>query len=392
MSSLILGVSGSVAAYKAPELIRLFAKDGISVVPVLTANARRFVAPHALAAVSHSPVYDQLFDGNLGSPHLELGRSVDALVIAPASANVIAKLANGHGDDLLSTLFLSFEGPRLIVPAMHTEMVENKAVEANLAVLKSSGVVVLGPVVGDLAFGDVGNGRMVDLPLIVAQTKCLLATDAPNLQNVRVVITAGGTEVPIDPVRVITNRSTGKLGHMLASIAAGLGAEVTLITTRESEIAHPEIHSVWVKTPDEMNAAAQRYFPSCDALIMAAAVSDFTVEMSSEKVQRKGPLVLSGSPTVDILANLGRQKTSQRVVGFCLESEPNLLKRAAEKLVQKHCDVMIANTLSAMGADRRSATVLFADASRAAVSITDQPLFDFGMHLLREVFWDKMAK
>lgn len=392
MTSIILGVSGSVAAYKTPELVRLLKKEGFSVTPVLTANAKKFVTAHALAAVSHSRVYEQLFDGDFGSPHLELAKTADAFVIAPASANVIAKLANGHADDLLSTLFLSFEGPRIVVPAMHSEMVNSQSVTSNLALLKRAGISILGPVEGDLAFGDVGNGRMVDLPVIVSHTQSFLNGNAPNLTGMKLVITAGGTEVPIDPVRLIANRSSGKLGHTLATIAASFGAHVTLISTRKPEYLHPNVTLISVKTPDQMAEATQSEFFSADALIMAAAVSDFSVKFSPEKLRRQEALVLTGFPTQDILANLSQQKGHQLIVGFCLESQDKLLAAARHKLLQKRCDVMIANAPESMGSDVRSAVVLFADSSRNPVHFTNVPLNKFSVHLLQEVFCDKIIR
>ncbi len=347
----LLGISGSIAAYKTPELIRQLKKVGISVTPILTDHARQFVTPLSLETVAETRLPE---DGIL---HLELGRSVEGIILAPATANLIAKLAAGIADDLLTTTVLSFTGPKIVVPAMHHEMWINPITQRNIATLKSFGFQILGPDSGALACGDLGEGRMVDLGLIVLSAQ-LLAFPALGLSEKRVLITSGGTREPLDSVRILTNLSTGQLGETLAHCAAILGAEVTLISTLPT-LSNPGFRKfIPVDAVAQLETALISEFPTCDALIMAAAVSDFTVQKSDHKLSREGTQTLSLTATPDLLRELSSQKTHQQTIGFCLTDPEHLLTTARQKLRDKHLDAIVANPPAAIGASRRDATLI----------------------------------
>jgi len=353
---LLLGVTGSISAYKTPELIRRLIQASVQVFPVLSRSAPQFVTPLSLETVSGNSV--RLADDFTHSGHIQLAKAGKALVIAPASANCISKCANGVADDLLSSLWLSFRGPKMVVPAMHAEMWENPAVGRNIALLKQDGVKVLGPDYGHLACNDVGVGRLVDLDLIVLATR-LLALKPIHLKGKKMVITAGGTTESLDSVRVLTNKSTGVLGQTLAHCAAFFGAEVTLISTR-SVMPNPELKKVvQVSTVSELSDAVQTHFKQSDLLVMAAAVSDFTVTPSAQKINRNNQgLSLDLKPTEDIVKSVALSKNpQQKIMGFCLEEAEVLEKKALEKLEKKQLDWIVANTPLAIGAASRTLQV-----------------------------------
>ncbi len=358
--TVILGIAGGIAAYKTPELIRQLGKADIRVVPVLTKEALHFVTKTTIATVAETPPHIDLFsDGPLIS-HLDIARSADILVIAPATANLIAKCALGLADDLLTTIFLAFTGRVLMVPAMHPEMYLNPATQTNIATLKSRGVRFLGPVQGALACKDHGVGRMAEPPVIVRNIQAMMAGAPLKLANRRILITAGGTRENIDQVRVLTNLSTGMLGHCLADVAAFMGADVTLITTVPPQIPNPEIkHVIPVNTVAEMQRALESEIEKADVLYMAAAVSDYTVKPAAGKLRREADLNLSLVGTPDLLQSLAPFKGYKTYVGFCLE-ESDLAERARKKLAQKGLDYIVANTPASIGCEKRNILVISA--------------------------------
>src|SRR5438477_360605 len=269
----VLGISGGIAAYKAVEVCRLLVDAGVHVAPVLTADAQRFIGALTFSALASEPAHTSLFDGPDPIPHTRLGQSADLVVVAPATAKLLGKYAAGISDDLLTATLLATRAPVLLAPAMHTEMWEHPAVQENLATLRRRGVHVVDPVSGRLAGGDVGEGRLADPTDIVAAARTVLGA-VGDLAGWRVLVTAGGTREPIDAVRIITNRSSGKQGYAIAEVAARRGADVTLVTT----IGRPApagVEIVSVQTAAEMQDAVMGRAPAADVIVMAAAVADF---------------------------------------------------------------------------------------------------------------------
>ena len=355
MARILLGISGSIAAYKAPLLVRLLVEQGHEVSTVLSQSAEKFVTPLSLATVSGSEVLTQASFFSHTIPHLE--RQADVLLVAPATANMLAKFALGLADDVLSTVFLSFRGPKIVAPAMHTEMWENPIVQEHIVRLRGLGVWVVGPDSGDLACGDVGVGRMVDINLLgLAVNVCLLT--GLDFFGQRLLITAGGTKESLDSMRVLTNRSTGQLGEKLAHLAMFYGAEVRLITTVPIHIQHPGLEVILVSSFSEMQEALHTHLEWCTRLYMAAAVSDFTMIPSDKKLKRKPEgLSLSLDATPDLLSEMSSQKGDRVFVGFCLD-DGELLTVAREKLLKKGLDYIVANRPESVGATHRSIHVL----------------------------------
>ncbi len=380
---IILGISGSIAAYKTPDLIRHLSRDGISSIPVLSSNAAKFVSPLSLESVSGSACYSDAFSLQNGQiPHLQLAKSADALVIAPASANIIAKIAHGFADCILSATALSFSGPKVIVPAMHTEMWESPATQHNMARLTEFGYLILGPDSGALACGDEGAGRFVDFELISLYIKSL-AFPRLSLTGKRLLISAGGTHTAIDPVRIITNLSTGKLGESIAHLASFFGATVQLVTSARIT-PNPHLAGVdQVHSYVELRDALVRHFSLTDVLIMAAAVSDFEATPTATKQPRK-PILLQLTPTDDILAQLAAtRRSTQRLVGFCLSSD-DLESAAAEKLESKNVDLIVANSPQAIGAATRDALIISREG--AHYSYTDVSILELAYRILQATF------
>jgi phosphopantothenoylcysteine decarboxylase/phosphopantothenate--cysteine ligase len=358
-------VSGGIAAYKAIEVCRRLTDAGASVSPVLTDGAQRFVTPFTFSALAAEPARTSLFDGPEPSPHTTLGQRADLVVVAPATARLLAAYANGLSDDLLTATLLMATCPILVCPAMHTEMWEHPATEANVATLRSWGVEVLDPEVGHLAGGDVGAGRLPDPVAIVEAAARLLAREH-DLPGKRVVVTAGGTREPLDPVRFIGNRSSGKQGHAIADECVARGALVDLVTTARRPAAAGVVVTQ-VETAAEMEAAVLRLAVGADAVVMAAAVADFRPKVvADDKIKKdSGTPEIVLEPTPDILAELGRRKApGQVLVGFAAETS-DLLANAASKLERKRLDLIVANDVSAPGVgfdhDTNAVTLLHAD-------------------------------
>jgi len=348
----VLGVTGGIAAYKAIDVCRRLVDLGLHVVPVMTPAASRFVGATTLSALASEPVVRSLWDERDPIPHTRLGQQADVVVVVPATARFIGSYAAGIPEGLLGATVLATRAPVVICPAMHTEMWEHPAVQENLAVLRRRGVLVVPPGVGRLAGGDVGAGRLAEPEAIVAAVLQALAgrPSAGPLAGRRVLVTAGGTREPIDAVRVVTNRSSGKQGHALAAAAATRGADVVLVTTADQPVA-AGVTVVRVETAADMAEAVLGQAPSADVVIMAAAVADFRpVAPAPGKLHKAdGPPTIELEPTLDILAELGRRRRpGQVLVGFAAEAgDP--VARATAKLAAKQVDLIVANDVAADG-------------------------------------------
>lgn len=362
MARILLGVSGGIAAYKSLELARLATVAGHGVRVVMTEAAGRFVGAASFEGIVGAPVLTSEFERDPlagafpGDPqpehdpigHLTLAANCDAYLVAPASANTVAKLATGVADSMLTTSFLACTAPRLVAPAMNDRMYANAATQANLATLRERDVEVIEPGEGRLASrGEFGRGRLPDPADLLARVEAVLPAGERPWDGLRVLVTAGGTREPIDPVRYLGNRSSGRMGLALAAAAARRGADVTLIA---ANVALPEpagIHRIDVETATELSEAAQAEFPTTHVLLMAAAPADFrSADPASEKLKREGSLDLHLEPTEDILANLAASRTgAQTIVGFAAE-HGNDLERAREKLQRKGADLIVLNDVS----------------------------------------------
>ncbi len=344
---IVLGVSGGIAAYKAVEVCRRLVDAGAFVSPVLTQDALRFVGEVTFSALASEPARTSLFGNADPIPHTRLGRAADLVLIAPCTAKTLGKYAAGISDDLLMATLLATRAPVLIAPAMHTEMWEHAAVQENLATLRRRGVHVVDPESGRLAGGDAGEGRLASPESIVAAAAAVLAGSLGDLAGVRVLVTAGGTREPIDPVRFIGNRSSGKMGHAVADVAASRGAAVTLVTTTALPAA-AAVSVVRVGTAEEMADAVFARYAESDVVVMSAAVADFRPKaIAPEKLKKRAgvPEVVL-EPTPDILAGLGARKTHQILVGFAAETE-HVREHAREKVAAKNLDLIVANDVSA---------------------------------------------
>ena len=356
----ILGISGGIAAYKSLSLIRLFQKASAEVKVVATPNALQFVTPLSLQTLSQNPVYVNPFQihQNVEVEHIALADWADVLVVAPATANIIGKFANGIADDALSTLFLAIDKPVFIAPAMNKIMLHSAAVQENIKILQQRGCHFLATSSGYLACGTEGDGRMSEPEQICETVRSFFTMPRP-LQRLRALVTAGPTYEPIDPVRFIGNYSSGLMGFQLAENLAEMGASVTLIAgPTHLQTKHPNIQRVDVKTAEQMLQAATRYFPEVELAIMAAAVADYSpATVASQKIKKSAPdLSLPLKKTTDILATLGSLKSdNQCVVGFALETE-NELDNALSKLKNKNADIIVLNSLRNKGAGFQCST------------------------------------
>ncbi|HYI62818.1 MAG TPA: bifunctional phosphopantothenoylcysteine decarboxylase/phosphopantothenate--cysteine ligase CoaBC [Acidimicrobiales bacterium] len=373
----VLGVTGGIAAYKAVEVCRRLVDAGAHVAPVLTEGATRFVGAATFSALASEPTQTTLFDEPHPIPHTRLGQGADVVVVAPATARLLADYATGRSDDLLTATLLATRAPVVVAPAMHTEMWEHPAVQDNVATLARRGVVVVPPEEGRLAGGDVGAGRLADPAAIVAAVEA--AVGPRDLAGTTVLVTAGGTREPIDPVRFVGNRSSGKQGHAVAAEAAARGAAVTLVTT--SGLALPAgVEVVRVETAAEMHDAVMARAATAEVVVMAAAVADFRPRSPSHHKIKKGEGVpeVALEPTVDILATLGaRRRPGQTLVGFAAETR-DVEAAAADKLRRKGVDLIVANDVGAPGAgfehDTNRVMVLSASGIDQDVPLSDKRL------------------
>jgi len=351
-----LGVSGGIAAYKSAEIVRLLQDRGVRVQVVMTASAQEFIRPLTFAALSGEKVITSMFAPEAGSgpnidsaiEHIAVAQSIDALLVAPATANVIAKFAQGIANDFLTTLYLATTAPVIVAPAMNVNMWDHPATQQNLEVLRKRGVKIVEPGSGYLACGMTGPGRLAENQVIVAATLEALGA-SQDLVGETVLITAGPTREKIDPVRYLTNRSSGRMGYALAEAAIRRGARVLLVTgpTALKPPAAAEVTAV--ESATQMRDAVLRLLPEAAILIKAAAVADYTVSSpAAQKMKRTGPMMLDLSPTPDILAEVARVKTSQVVIGFAAETE-NVVENARKKLASKSLDAIVVNDVSREG-------------------------------------------
>ncbi len=351
-ATVVLGVTGSIAAYKAAEIISRLTKQNIDVRVILTDGGAHFITPLTLETLSRSPVASGQFsrEAPYEVEHIALAKLADVFLVAPATANFIGKAANGIADDLLSTTFLATRAPVLIAPAMNSNMLTHPAVVQNIAALRARGCTFIEPEDGMLACGDVGKGRLAPVEDIVSAVQAALLRKR-DLAGKRIVVTAGPTREAIDPVRFLSNRSSGKMGFAIAEAAAKRGAQVKLIAGPVQLATPPGVEREDITSSAQLCEAVERAFDGCDALIMAAAPADFTVaEVAEHKIKKHGEgLTLSLSPTADILARVGARKQKQVVMGFAAETQ-NLERNAKDKLARKNLDFIAANDVSAANA------------------------------------------
>lgn len=377
----MLGVSGGIAAYKAIDVCRRLVDAGAWVSPVMTAGATRFVGETTFSALASEPVQRSLFGETDPIPHTRLGQAADLVIVAPATARVIGAYAAGISSDLLTATLLATRAPVLVCPAMHTEMWEHPAVVENIATLRRRGVHIVEPATGRLAGGDVGAGRLADPADIVAAAASVL-TATGDLAGVTAVVTAGGTREPIDPVRFIGNRSSGKQGYAIAGALARRGASVSLISTVSLPVP-PGVSVVEVETAAEMEAALAERFEQADTIVMAAAVADFRPKSTAgAKIKKSdGPPDVILEPTPDILAGLGRRRRpGQIIVGFAAETVTptgaDLRSYALGKLESKGADLIVANDVAAPGVgfahDTNAVLIVGRDGLEVPVPLADK--------------------
>lgn len=375
--TIVLGVTGGIAAYKAIEVCRRLVDLGAHVTPILTEAAHNMVGPTTFTALASEPVKTSLWHDTHHIPHTKMGQTADAIVVCPATARILSDLRTGRSGDLLSATLLATTAPVVVCPAMHTEMWDHPATRENLEVLAERGVIIVPPEEGRLAGGDVGRGRLAEPATVVEAIVGLFPQSDHPLWGRSVLVTAGGTREPIDPVRYLGNRSSGKQGHAIADVAERFGAEVTLVTTAELP-SPPRSKRIQVGTAAEMLEAVLQEAPRHDIVIMAAAVADFRpVAIAEDKIKKaEGIPEIVLEPTVDILATLGQAKSPKQVlVGFAAETS-DLRANAAEKLSRKGADLIVANDVSAPGVgfahDTNAVTILGADGSQVDIPLTDK--------------------
>jgi phosphopantothenoylcysteine decarboxylase/phosphopantothenate--cysteine ligase len=397
--TVVLGVAGGIAAYKAAELLRLFTESGHDVTVVPTPSALHFVGEATWAALSGHPVHTQVWESVHEVPHVRIGRSADLVVVAPATADLLARAAHGRADDLLTNVLLTASCPVVFVPAMHTEMWEHAATQDNVATLRQRGAVVVEPAVGRLTGADSGKGRLPDPDEIFAICQDVLVRGAgePDLAGRTVVVSAGGTREPLDPVRYLGNRSSGRQGLALARAAAARGAEVTLVA---ANVALPDpagVKVVRVETTEELRDAVTAAAVSADAVVMAAAPADFrplaTSESKIKKTTDGSAPTIELTQTPDILAELShdRLRPGQVVVGFAAETGDDtgsVLDLARAKLARKGCDLLVVNDVgggAVFGASDNQAVILSRDGERRDVPLGSKAA-------LAHVIWDEVAR
>jgi phosphopantothenoylcysteine decarboxylase/phosphopantothenate--cysteine ligase len=365
-----LGVSGGIAAYKAAEIVRLLQDRGIRVQVVMTRAAQEFVRPLTFAALSGEKVITGMFGSESGDEqanvesaieHIAIAQAIDALLVAPATADVLARFAQGIASDFLSTLYLATTAPVVVAPAMNVNMWNHAATQANLEILRQRGVRIVDPGKGYLACGMTGPGRLAENETIVAAVMEALGA-AQDLAGETVLVTAGPTREKIDPVRYLTNRSSGRMGYAIAEAALRRGARVLLVSGPTAITAPDATEVTRVETAEEMLAAVLKLLPESTVVIKTAAVADFRPKAAAgQKIKRKGEMMLELEPTADILAEVSRRKTSQVVVGFAAETE-NVLENARKKLASKSLDAIVVNDVSREGvgfdSDRNAVTIV----------------------------------
>ncbi|MEO5578136.1 MAG: bifunctional phosphopantothenoylcysteine decarboxylase/phosphopantothenate--cysteine ligase CoaBC [Sphingomicrobium sp.] len=397
MSHILLIVGGGIAAYKAAELIRGARKAGHSVTPILTAGGAHFVTPMSLAALAESPVYTSLWDlkdeAEMG--HIQLSRAADLVLVCPATADLIAKMAAGIADDLATTLLLATDKPVVIAPAMNVRMWQHEATQANIALLRERGVTVIDPDEGPMACGEFGPGRLPEPEVILNFLTPFVSSEVEigpstslrtngTLSDRHILVTAGPTHEPIDPVRVIANRSSGKQGFAIAAAAAAAGARVTLIAGPVTLPTPGGVARIDVETADQMAQAVEDALPA-DVAILVAAVADWKVVASAHKLKKAdGPPSLEFAPNPDILFTLGQHPDRPRLlIGFAAETE-NVVANATAKRLAKHADWIVANDVSGdvMGGDRNRVHLITAEGAKECPEATKQ---EVAHHLIAHI-------
>ena len=375
---IVLGVSGGIAIFKAVDLVSKLRKQGVEVRVVMTENAAKFITPLLFAEISGHKCAVSMWDGRdeFNVEHIALANWGDLILVAPATANILAKMACGLADDLLSTVLLAAPCPKIVCPAMNTGMYENTATQENLKTLAGRGITVMEPASGELACGTSGAGRLPEVPEIIAYLEHFLAQREGDMRGLKVMVTAAGTREPIDPVRFVGNRSSGKMGYSIARQALLRGADVTLITGPSALTPPPYAKVIRVETTKQMLDACLAVYPDTDIVIKAAAVADFKPRsVADQKIKKIHPedgmtIVMDQNP--DILKTLGGMKKQQFLVGFAAETQ-NLLENAANKVKKKNLDMIVANDVSLKGAgfntDTNIVKFLYPDGTVEALEI-----------------------
>ena len=388
-----LGVTGGIAAYKAAEIVRLLQDRGMRVQVIMTRAAQEFVRPLTFAALSGEKVITSMFaSGDEQQPnidsaieHIAVAQSIDALVVAPATADVLAHFAQGIASDFLTTLYLATTAPTVVAPAMNVNMWNHPATQANLQILRQRGVKIVEPGAGYLACGMTGPGRLAENEAIVAAVMEALGA-AQDLAGETVLITAGPTREKIDPVRYLTNRSSGRMGYALAEAALRRGARVLLVSGPTSLNPPSAAEVTRVESTEEMRHAVLELLPHASIVIKAAAVSDYRPKSAAgQKLKRKGPMTLEFEATPDILKELSQKKTSQIIVGFAAETE-NVLENARQKLLSKNLDAIVVNDVSRAGvgfdSDRNAVTIITRD---EVVEVPENIKWEVGQRVLDQI-------
>lgn len=387
---IVLGVTGGIAVYKAVDLVSRLRKAGCEVRVVMTEHAQQFVTPLTFKEISGNAVATSMWNANqeFNVEHIALANWADVFLVAPATANILAKMACGIADDLLSTTLLAAQAPIVVCPAMNTGMYQNPATQENIAKLQERGVTVMPPAVGHLACGTSGPGRLPEPQQIVEFMSAFFAGREGDLRGLRVLVTAAGTREPIDPVRYVGNRSSGKMGYAVAQMAAERGADVLLISGPSALAAPPNVRVVNVETTNEMLEACLAAYGDVDIVIKAAAVADYRPrDVADQKIKKKTDdaltVVMDKNP--DILKTLGAKKEQQVLVGFAAETQ-NLLANAREKVVKKNLDMIVANDVTAAGAGFNSDTniVKFLFANGDVRELEQMPKVDVANKILDE--------
>jgi len=387
-----LGVSGGIAAYKAAEIVRLLQDRGVRVQVIMTRAAQEFIRPLTFAALSGEKVITEMFSAEYEPPnidsaveHISVAQSIDALLVAPATADVLAKFAHGIANDFLSTLYLATTVPVVIAPTMNVNMWNHEATQANLEILKKRGVKIVEPFSGYLACGMVGPGRLAENESIVAAMMEVLGAQQ-DLAGETVLITAGPTREKIDPVRYITNRSSGRMGYAIAEAALRRGGRVLLVSGPTALTAPGAAEITRVESAEEMSQAALKLLPHSSIVIKTAAVSDYRPKATAtQKIKRTGSMSLELEPTADIVAEIARLRESQIVIGFAAETQ-NVLENARKKLTSKSLDAIVVNDVSREGigfdSDRNAVTIITHD---EVIEVAETTKWDVAQRVLDEV-------
>lgn len=396
--NIVLGVTGGIAAYKACDIVSKLVKKNINVDVIMTKNATNFVNPLTFQTLSSNIVNVDMFADikYWEVNHISLAKKADILLIAPATANIIAKIAHGIADDMLSTVALATKAKMIIAPAMNTNMYDNPATKENINLLKSRGVIFVEPDTGLLACKDVGKGKLADVDTILKVVDYHLH-ESDELKGKKILITAGATIEDIDPVRYITNKSSGKMGYAIAKIAAEMGADVTLISgNTQLDVPYNLANFISVRSAQDMYEEVQKYWKTADVIIKAAAVADYTPKekLGNKMKKQEGDLSIPLKRTIDILKSIGEEKTSQILVGFAAETQ-NVEQYAKEKILKKNLDMIVANDVSMAGAgfgtDTNIVQIFFKDFKSVKVDkISKEELAKTILTLIKDKLIDKI--